>query len=223
MEQWVDGLAALLGLQGSCGSHSNPLSTLQDGQEGLSRVASGLESISALPRQHSAPLPWSCGQHIQCLCLSQTLQCCKGKVFSFSLLCRQQTCLGSAWLCLVVADGRPMGAQGPCSCSDPSWVCPEPTDRDWLGHVSSGGCGELPARGAAGASSCWDGVSSLGAGAGMRPWQSACLGLLPLLQKAHQRGNEQNFPRLESCKWDQGLSDTCDCTRRGHVLYCLRK
>lgn len=56
MEQWVGGLAALLGLQGSCGSHSNPLSTLQSRQEHLSRVASGLESISALPRQHSVPL-----------------------------------------------------------------------------------------------------------------------------------------------------------------------
>lgn len=49
MELWLDGLAVLLGLQ--------------SGQEGLGRLGSALESISALPREHSVPLPWSCGQH----------------------------------------------------------------------------------------------------------------------------------------------------------------
>lgn len=136
MEQWVNGLAALLGLQGSCGSHSNPLSTLYSGQEGLGQGC-------LWPREHLCPSQATFSasalelQPTLSFCRGQTLQCCTGKVFAF-------TCLGSAWLCSGVADGRPMGAQGPCSCSDPSWVCPEPTDWDWLGHVSSGGCGELP-------------------------------------------------------------------------------
>lgn len=68
----------------------------------------------------------------------------------------------------------------------------------------------------------WDGVSSLGARAGT--WQSACLGLLPLLHKARQRGvMSKTSLGWSRAKWDQGLSDTCGCTRRGHVLYCLRK
>lgn len=139
MEQWVNGLAALLRLQGSCGSHSNPLSTLYSGQEGLGRVASGLESISALPKQHSVPLPWSCSQHsvsagakpssaAQGRCLPSPAWAVPG--------CAQVWLTGAPWV--------PRGPMQPCSCSDPSWVCPEPTDWDWLGHVSSRGCGELP-------------------------------------------------------------------------------
>lgn len=84
-------------------------------------VASGLESISALPGQHSVPLALELWPTF---CLGQTLQCSKEKVFAFSLLCRQQTCLGSAWPCSVVPDGRPVGAQGPCSCSDRIWGVP---------------------------------------------------------------------------------------------------
>lgn len=111
----------------SPGSHSNSLSTLQSGQEGLGRAASGLESISALPGQHSVPLPRSYGQH-SVSAWAKPSSAARGRLFAFSLLCRKETCLGSAQLCSAVSDGCPMGAQGPCSCSDPSWVCPEPAD-----------------------------------------------------------------------------------------------